>query len=91
MTTASSPVTSIAIWERAIQPARRSLDPATARALLSIKLSKRDLNRADALAMRAARGSVSDSEAAELESYRIVGAALEFLKSKARRSLAGAR
>jgi hypothetical protein len=82
------PFSSISIWERAIQPARRSLDAASARALLQLKLSKRDLDRADALAMRAAQGKLTEGEAAELESYRSVGTALEFLKSKARRSLA---
>ncbi len=45
-----SPGSSIAIWERAIQPARRTLDAASARALLNLKLSKRDLDRADELA-----------------------------------------
>lgn len=84
-----TPFSSISIWERAIQPARRSLDVASARALLRLKLSKRDLDRADALAMRAAQGNLSEGEAEELESYRSVGTALEFLKSKARRSLAG--
>lgn len=88
MTTTSAPVSTIAIWERAIQPARRSLDSASARALLELKLSKRDLDRADALAARAAQGKISGDEATELESYRSVGTALEFLKSKARRSLA---
>ena len=84
-----TPSSSVAIWERAIQPARRSLDTASARALLKLKLSKRDLDRADALAIRAAQGVLSEGEVEELESYRTVGTALEFLKSKARRSLAG--
>ena len=87
----SSPASSIAIWERAIQPARRTLDAASARALLDLKLSKRDLDRADALAARAAQGEISGDEATELENYRSVGTALEFLKSKARHSLAKER
>lgn len=81
---------SIAIWERAIQPSRKSLDAAAARALLALRLSKRDLDRADALAARAGQGRLSKAEQEELESYRTVGTALEFLKSKARRSLATA-
>lgn len=81
---------SIAIWERAIQPARKSLDAAAARALLELRLSKKDLDRADALAARASQTRLSKAEAGELESYRSVGTALEFLKSKARRSLAAA-
>lgn len=90
MKTISSAVSEIAIWERAIQPARRTLDSASAKALLALKLSKRDLDRADVLAARAAEGELSNEEATELESYRSVGTALEFLKSKARRSLAKA-
>lgn len=82
---------SIPIWERAIQPARKTLDVAAARGLLGIKLSKRDIDRADALAARAAQGKLTQAESLELESYRSVGTALEFLKSKARRSLAAAR
>lgn len=82
----SSP--SVAIWERAIEPARKSLDAAAARALLGLKLSRRDLARADALAAKAAQGRLTKAEAVELESYRSVGTALEFLKSKARLSLA---
>lgn len=88
MKTSSSAASNIAIWERAIQPARRTLDSASARALLELKLSRRDLDRADALAARATQGKLSDEDAAELENYRSVGTALEFLKSKARRSLA---
>lgn len=81
---------SIAIWERAIQPARKSLDAAAARALLELRMSKKDLDRADALATQACTGRLSKADAQELESYRSVGTALEFLKSKARRSLAAA-
>jgi hypothetical protein len=77
----------IAIWERAIQPARKSLDASAARALLGLKMSKRDLDRADTLAAKAAQGKLTAKETEELESYRSVGTALEFLKSKARRSL----
>ena len=82
---------SLAIWERAIQPSRKSLDASAARALLALRLSKRDLDRADALASKAAEGALSSQDAEELESYRSVGTALEFLKSKARRSLAPSR
>lgn len=79
---------SLAIWERAIQPSRKSLDVSAARAFLELRLSKRDLDRADVLASKAVTATLSDQEAEELESYRSVGTALEFLKSKARRSLA---
>ena len=79
--------TSAAIWERTIQPSRRSLDRAAARAILGLKLSARDLNRADVLAGKAATARLTTAEAGELETYRSVGTALEFLKAKARLTL----
>ncbi len=79
---------SLAIWERTIQPSRKSLDASAARALLELRLSKRDLDRADALAVKASQRALTAAEAEEMESYRSVATALEFLKSKARRSLA---
>lgn len=87
MTTLSKVPASVAIWERAILPARKSLDAAAAKALLEFRLSKRDLDRADAIAEKARTGKLSPSEKEELEGYRTVGTALEFMKSKARRSL----
>lgn len=78
---------SAAIWERTIQPARRSLDRAAAKALLGFKLSARDLNRADALAEKAGTGKLTAEESVEMENYRSVGTALEFLKAKARLAL----
>ena len=79
--------TSVAIWKRAIEPARRSLDRAAARAILNFKLATRDLHRADVLAEKAGAATLTDDEAAELENYRVVGTALEFLKAKARLTL----
>ena len=73
-----------AICERAIRP---SLDRAAARAILNLKLSARDLNRADVLADKACGGKLTDTEAAELENHRSVSTALEFLKAKARLTL----
>ncbi len=87
MNAIASPVTAIAIWERTIQPSRRSLDRASARAILGFKLSPRDLDRADLLANKACTGTLTGEEAAELENYRTVGTALEFLKAKARLTL----
>ena len=81
---------STAIWQRTIQPSRGALDPAAARALLQLRLSVRDLDRADALADKASRGELTEAEARELENYRVVGTSLEFLKSKARRALKAA-
>lgn len=42
------------------------------------------------LAVRAQAGSLTDTEEAELESYRRIGRLLEVMRSKARRSLARA-
>jgi len=90
MISSASNVSATGIWERAIQPSRRSLDRAAAKAILGLKLSARDLNRAGALAGKAHAGKLSGEEAAELESYRSVGTALEFLQAKARLPLKAA-
>jgi hypothetical protein len=76
-----------AIWQRTIQPRKPGLTPAAARALLGLKLSKSDLDRADELAAKAQAQNLSPAEERELEDYRTVGTALEFLKAKARISL----
>jgi len=76
-----------AIWERTIQPRKSRLDPAVARALIRLKFSRGDLDRADKLAAKARAGNLTATEERELEDYRTVGTALEFLKSKARFSL----
>jgi hypothetical protein len=88
MAAATSSHPALEIWERAIAPGRKGLDEAAARALLGIRLSKRDRDRAEALAAKSCSGQLTESEALELESVRTVGTALEFLKSKARRSIA---
>ena len=76
-----------AIWKRTIQPRKSSLSPSVARALLQLKLSRTDLERADELAAKAATAALTRTEERELEDYRTVATALEFLKSKARLSL----
>jgi len=76
-----------AIWQRTIQPKKSNLAPAIARALLGLRFSRADLDRADELAAKARAGSLTLAEDRELEDYRAVGTALEFLKSKARFSL----
>ena len=76
-----------AIWQRTIESERSRLDPAAARVLLRLKLSQTDLQRADELAAKARADSLTAIEERELEDYRAVGTALEFLKSKARLAL----
>ena len=75
------------IWERTLEPKKSNLTPAAARALLRLKLSQTDLKRANELADKARAGRLAAVEERELEDYRTVGTALEFLKSKARLSL----
>jgi len=81
----------LAIWQRAIQPGKGGLSEAAAEALLGMRLGKKDLDRADRLAAKSVKGTLSDSELQELEGYRNVSTVLEFLKSKARRSLSAVR
>ncbi len=77
----------VAIWKRTIQPETGDLPPAEARAILRLKLSTQDLDRADELSAKAREGTLTPEEESELETYLTVGSALEFLKSKARLSL----
>jgi len=75
------------IWERTLEPKRPTLTPAAARALLRLRLSRADLERANELAAKTRAGTLSPTEEREMEDYRAVGTALELLKSKARLSL----
>jgi hypothetical protein len=77
----------VGIWKRIIEPEAGTLSAAEARALLRLRLSGPDLDRADILAAKAQAGQLKEPEERELEDYLAVGSALEFLKSKARRSL----
>jgi hypothetical protein len=77
----------VAIWKRAIEPETGDLTPEQAGAVLRLKLSAADLDRADALAAQAKLGALTPEQERELTDYLTVGSALEFLKSKARLSL----
>ena len=81
----------VAIWKRAIRPEAGSFSPADAKAMLRLKLAQADLERADALAAKARAGKLSPKEEQQLDNYLAVGSVLEFLKSKARRSLREAK
>jgi hypothetical protein len=77
----------IGIWQRALQK-RKKLSPEVAEALIGLRISKRDLDRADALAQKRCSGrAMTDAEESELEAFRMVGTTLELLQSKARKSL----
>lgn len=77
----------IAIWQRAIQRRQKRLAPEVAQALLALSLSRHDLDRADELALKRCAGRISDSDAIELDAYRMVGTTIELLQSKARLAL----
>jgi hypothetical protein len=77
----------VGIWKRAIEPEKGTLPPAEARGLLHIRLAEADLERADVLAAKARMGQLTPQEEHELDNYLTIGSTLEFLKSKARRSL----
>lgn len=77
----------IGIWQRALQKQKR-LSPEVAEVLLGLRISKRDLDRADALAQKRCAGrTMTEDEESELEAFRMVGTTLELLQSKARKSL----
>jgi len=91
MNAVASKRSAVAIWKRAIQPKEGTLPPAEARAILRLKLAETDLDRADALAAKARAGRLTAQENHELDTYLSIASVLEFLKSKARRSLRNAR
>ena len=77
----------VAIWKRAIEPEAGTLPREEARAILRLRLAEADLDRADNLAAKARAGRLTRRERQQLENYLTIGSVLEFLKSKARRSL----
>jgi len=91
MSAVISESSAVAIWKRAIDPGNGTLPPAEARAMLRLKLAEADLDRADALAAKARAGRLTPEEDRQLNNYLSIGSVLEFLKSKARRSLRQAK
>jgi len=87
MSTVTTEHSSVAIWKRTIEPESGDLPPEEARAILRLRLSPLDLDRADGLAAQARSGHLTPEQDQELEDYLEVSSALEFLKSKARLSL----
>ena len=75
------------ILSRIVRPEAGGWSAAAAEAILSLRLPESDCQRATVLAARAADGSLSDEDAAELDGYRTAGRLLELLKSRARLSL----
>lgn len=80
-----------AILSRLIQPERADLSPEAAQSILKLDFDDQDRTRMHELSVKAQSGRLTDSEHAEIESYRRVGRLLDLMRSKARRSLKAAR
>jgi len=82
-----TPNTEAAILARIIQADERELTPDAASYLLSMKLPSSDEGRVNELSAKARQGSLSESEAQELDGYLHVGSLLAVMQSTARRLL----
>jgi hypothetical protein len=85
--TLASDKTASAIWGRIVKPDRGTLSPDVARAILKLDFDVEDRRRVDVLSTKAAEGTLSLDERAELEEYIRVNDELMILRSKARLSL----
>jgi hypothetical protein len=83
----ASPNTEAAILARIIDADERQLTPDAARYLLSMKLPSSDEERVNELSAKARAGSLTETEAQELDSYLHIGFLLGVMQSKARRLL----
>ena len=81
------PNTEAAILSRMIQTGERELTPEAARYLLAMRLPSSDEDRVNELSEKARVGSLTKSEASELDSYLHIGSLLAVMQSKARRLL----
>lgn len=75
------------IWARTVRPEQADLAPDTARFFLSLQLADTDTRRLGELSAKARAGSLAAEETRELDRYLDMGWFLDFMKSKARRSL----
>ncbi len=77
--------TEAAILARVIEADEFEITPDVARYLLSMQLPDADRNRVDELSAKARAGSLTENEAAELDSYLHIGSLLGVMQSRARR------
>ena len=82
-----TPNTEAAILARIIEADATGITPDVARYLLSMQLPDADRDRVDELSAKARSGSLTDAEAAELDSYLHIGSLLGVMQSRARRLL----
>lgn len=76
-----------AILNRVIRPDAGGWPRAAAEAILGVTFGPEDRERMSLLLEKSKTGTLSSSEAEEVENYRHVGRLLELMKSRARRSL----
>ena len=76
--------TEAAILGRIIQLDEHALTPDAARYLLSMRLPSSDEDRVNELSEKARAGSLTESDAQELDGYLHVGSLLAVVQSKAR-------
>jgi hypothetical protein len=86
-TTMSPPATEGAIWNRILQPERKTLSLEAARYFLQLEFPEEDRQRMDELASKARDGSLTAAEEDEIRNYERVGNLLALLKSQARKRL----
>jgi hypothetical protein len=79
-----APNTEAAILARIIQADERELTPDAARYLLSMRLPAADEERVNELSAKAQRGTLTEPETQELDSYLHIGFLLGVMQSKAR-------
>jgi hypothetical protein len=91
MSTGITEHSAVGVWKRVIEPESGTMPPAEARVMLTLKLADADIERAELLAGKSREGQLAPGEEHELDSYLTIGSAIEFLKSKARRSLKQAK
>lgn len=75
------------LWERVIAADDGDLPPELAKAVLGIKFSDADQQRAHELAQKNQAGTITLDEKSELNAFAHVGLIISILWSKARRSL----
>jgi hypothetical protein len=80
-------VNGISVLDRLIQPHRGDLSPTHARYILAIDFTPREHARVQRLSRKAAAGTLSPKEAADLDEFLAADALLALLQSKARLSL----
>jgi hypothetical protein len=77
--------TEAAILARVIEADEFEITPDVARYLLSMQLPGADRERVNELSAKARSGSLTETEAAELDSYLHIGSLLGVMQSRARR------